>query len=234
MPRYPGVAAASGAVTMPVGFPQVSRTTQQFATAAQAHLVQMPATVDAGDLLAVAICFKGTATLDGGGPSGWTQKHSYTIAGSQASYVFVKDAVGDEDGTTVDFNTNLSFTAAAQIFRITDWSGDIADVIAGTPVEESGSVNTGNPPSVTTGGAAAKNLFIELIFLSDDEETIGSFSSNYTNGASTVAGAGANAGVTVATAWRELEAASDDPGTVTIAGGATEFFVSNTIVVQPV
>ena len=82
----------------------VSVTHTAFTTDATSHLVAMPATVDAGDLLVTLVATDGSATLTT--PSGWTNlssvPQSTTVRGS-CSY---KIAVGTEGGTTVDFVTS--------------------------------------------------------------------------------------------------------------------------------
>ena len=74
------------------------------------HLVQMPATVDPGDLLIMLV------SLDNEPPSatpgGWTPLFAATQAAAEFA-AYAKDAVGNEDGTTVDVTTTLSGISGA-------------------------------------------------------------------------------------------------------------------------
>ena len=101
------------------GFPQVQSVTEtSFAPDTLSHLVQMPATVDPGDLLVILI------SLDKDPPSatpgGWTQLF-FLKQDADEFAGFAKDAVGDEDGTTVDVTTAVVASGAAQVYRITNW-----------------------------------------------------------------------------------------------------------------
>jgi hypothetical protein len=103
-----------------------------------AHLVNMPATVNAGDLLIVAIEMYFDELTGGSSittPSGWTSKSSVTqnfaTTDSHRFAVFLKVAAGSEGGGTVDFATaDATTSAAAHTWRVHagTWGGTLADV----------------------------------------------------------------------------------------------------------
>ncbi len=80
----------------------------------------MPATVNARDLLLCIFTNDGAATVTT--PSGWTSKGTQLSSNSGVRQrVFAKIASGSEDGTTVDFVTSASESAAAQVYRVTEY-----------------------------------------------------------------------------------------------------------------
>lgn len=211
-------------------FPSVTSITESaFPTAATTHAVDMPATVAAGDLLLMFFTCFGPNSITT--PTDWTQIYK-KVDGSGAGACYAKDAVGDEDGTTVDVVVGSSVRATAQVYRIaaSSWFGDLAGVEAGTAVSSSSS--TPDPPSVTASWGSADNLFIESAHYQDDDATVSSYSTNYSNGTRTACGsATANTNATTATARRELASDTDDPGTITLS--QSEGWTSNTVVIRP-
>lgn len=127
-------------------FPTVSSiTSSTFGVDDNNHLVGMPAVVDAGDLLIVLFANDDSDSVTT--PSGWTllfSQHETTNNRVRGS-VYAKDAVGDEDGTTVDFVTSGNEQAAAQVYRIpaSNWYGTIA---TGIEVGSANENETGTSP----------------------------------------------------------------------------------------
>ena len=92
-----------------------------FGTGTTDHYVDMPATVNAGDLLIVLFTNNRVATVTI--PGGWTELASDTSGSHIRASVYYKVAAGTEGGTTVNFVTSAAEEAAAQVYRITDWHG---------------------------------------------------------------------------------------------------------------
>lgn len=211
-----------------MAFPIVQSVTEtQFSSSTTAHAVSMPATVNAGDLLIVLfVQFAQAATVTT--PSGWTQLHSTQTGGLGRLSAYYKSASGSEDGGTVDFVTSSSTTAAAQTYRITGWSAvEVATAALGNPGD-----NSPNPPSLNPSGWDTEDtLWIAYFGAADDDETVSTYPTNYTNGVDTISGAGANLGCEMGSARRELAASSENPGTFLITGG--EDWVAGTIAVRP-
>jgi hypothetical protein len=97
----------------------------------------MPATVGAGDLLLVLIAYVSNGTCVAATPSGWLKLWDSEEGGSvrKRGAGFAKVAAGTEDGTTVNFSTDINATASAHCYRVTDWFGALSGgVEAGTAV----------------------------------------------------------------------------------------------------
>jgi len=214
-----------------ITFPDVQSITEtQFSSATTAHLVNMPASVSAGDLLMILFANNTAATITN--PSGWTQKWNFTPAGNNVTGAcFVKVAAGTEGGTTVDVVTSSAKTAAAQVYRIDNWHGSLSDIEVGTLVESGGLGTTPNPPSLTASWGSKDNLWIAATQYGEDDVLVSAYPANYGTGTDTVSGAGSNAGCSVGSAQRDLTTATEDPGTFTLA--APEEWIANTIVVRP-
>ena len=200
-----------------------------FDTDATAHLVAMPATVNADELLLMLFTADGNPTITT--PSGWSIIAAATAYGtSVTAIVYGKKAVGDEDGTTVDVVTSASEQAAAQVYRISGWGGTLAtDVVAGTPA--TGGNTNPDPPSASWTWGALDELIIASAHYSS-AVTISAYPTNYTDGTFTTSGGGAAGGM-VASARRALTAAAspENPGTFTTSGSV--FWVTNTIAIKP-
>ena len=209
-----------------MAFPSVSDITQTSNSTAQAsHSVDLPATVDANDLLILIVAgYQRSITT----PAGWTSKSSSGYQG-----IFVKKAAGTEDGGTVTVEFDGDVPLAAQVYRIaaSSWSQDVSNVQVGT--EATGATKTPDPPSVTASWGSDDNLFIESAGSYNDDQEMSAASTNYTNLTNTISGGGDNAGCGVATARRELASDSDDPG-IMDKYPLNQFWGAQTIVIKPV
>ncbi|KKN50679.1 hypothetical protein LCGC14_0630280 [marine sediment metagenome] len=215
-----------------MAFPVVSSRAQQaFTISTTVHAVTMPATVDSGDLLLVFFVCDRTFTVTT--PSGWTNLFNTTVGSDIRYNGYYKIADGTEDSTTVDFVTSSSNLAVADTYRITSWHG--------TTPPEVGTSATGtdanpDPPSLSPSWGAEDTLFLALMGIDDGGAasiTISAYPTSYTDGAFLVANAADIASVCLASARRELNAASDDPGTFT-ASLSTEGWVAQTMAIRPV
>ena len=199
-----------------------------FGADATAHLVAMPATVNANELLLMEFTADGVPTITT--PSGWSIVAAATANGTiVTAVVYGKKAVGDEDGTTVDVVTSVAEQAAAQVYRISGWGGTLAtDVVAGTPA--TGGDASPNPPSVSWTWGALDELIIASAHYSS-AATISAYPASYTDGTFTTSGGG-TAGGMVASARRVLTAGAspEDPGTFTTS--AVVSWVTNTIAIK--
>lgn len=135
----------------------ISVTSTSFNTAGTGHNVNMPATVEANELLLMFIAFSGTSSKTT--PSGWTQ-----VTGTGPLVVYAKVAVGNEDGTVVNVLSSLSETAGAHVYRITRWRGDISGV---TGSSTSGApAGSGDHPAVTPSWAVDRSLWFIAVGIS--------------------------------------------------------------------
>src|SRR6185369_13158758 len=202
-------------------------------TAGTAHAVAMPATVNAGDLLLVFFSNRGASAIATvTTPTGFTQLFSQ-VNGTGANAVrfggYVKIAVGNEDGTSVNFATSADQQAAAQVYGIDadTWTGTLSDVVAG--VASTGNSTTINPPALTPSWGSDMTLWLTAAG-HGREFALTSSPPNYSNtersNSSTATG-----NCTTLSARRELTAASDDPGNFVIASAFQ--WVAQTIAVRP-
>lgn len=130
-----------------------------FSSDATSHNVAMPATTVAGELLLLAFTSDAAPTITD--PSGWTMLYETPYSTAVSGALYAKEAAGTEGGTTVDVVTSSSEQAVAQVFRITDWFGDLAGVEVGTAVAAPNTgVTTADAGTVTASWGADTNLFI--------------------------------------------------------------------------
>ena len=193
------------------------------------HNVAMPATVAAGDLLGIIF-----GCRDDGNPatpSGWTRKpDSISDTGENDVVCFLKDAVGDEDGTNVNITTANAQVATAYRFHVlaAEWNGDIANVFAGFAT---GADNNPNPPLVNP-AVSADYLALVYMLYNNDGLTI-TYPTNYTADQLTHENGTSPLFATFAAASRALSAASsEDPGTFG-GGSASQAWIALTILIAP-
>lgn len=207
-----------------MAFPQTAAPTETiFATNALSHLVLMPPVVNAGDLLLCFFANDGAATVTT--PADWTQLWSTPASTTGRLSGYAKVADGSEDGTTVDFETSAIEAASAQVYRVTNWQGTLAGVEDGTPSVDT--TTNPDPPSLTPSWDALDTLWFAIC--GTFSVSVTAAPADYTNleEAQSLTG---SAGSTVASARRELNAVSDDPGifTAVIAN-----WVAQTVAIQP-
>ena len=203
-----------------------SVTETAFGTDTTDHYVDMPATVNAGDLLIVLFTNDGDETVTT--PGGWSLLASDDNTAVRCS-VYYKIAVGDEDGTQVNFATSGVEHAAAQVYRITNWHGT-------TPPEISTAVTGADaapdPASLDPAGWDVANTLWIAVAGQDRGDELGTpaYPASYTDGISTLSSSGPS-GCRTHSARRVLAAASEDPGAFTIPVPAE--WVAFTIAVRP-
>ena len=212
-----------------MAYPTVqSVTTTTFASDTTAHAVDMPSTVNAGELL---LCF---FTNDVGAtittPSGWTQLWSSSTAIEVRGSAYYKVADGSEGGTTVDFVTSATETAAAEVWRISGWWGTyVTGVNIGTVVIVDPVASSFNPPAVTASWGTEDALWITTLQQSTSS-TVTAYPTNYTDGTDTSSGSGATF-AQVRTARRNNRVTTEDPGSYTT--NITAYGIVNTVAIRP-
>lgn len=213
-----------------MAFPTVDDFLEQaFGSASQTHNVTMPSTVIANDLLLVLFSNNTGSSTSVTTPSGWSLLGSNYHSDFTTFSIFAKVAVGDEDGTSVNFETSTSVTACSHVYRISGWYEAIGGVEAtlGAP----GGTTTPNPPSHTASWGSADNLWIACFGAGDDDQATTAYPTNYTNGDYVISGGGNNNGCEIGSARRENTTATEDPDTFTIA--SNESVVAATISIRP-
>lgn len=211
-----------------------SITETQFTGNPTAHPCDLPATIEAGDLLTLTIGLETGASSISSGPTeaSWTELWSGTAGPGNplgGSWALVAD--GTEDGGTATITTTGGMNGACQVHRIlaAEWLGSLSGVTAGTKTGGSGS--TPNPPPVTPSWSG-DTLYMAQFGARNDDETVSAYPSGYTdNQTDTISGgaSGGTDGATVGTATKEGTAAAENPGTFTLTD--SEDWVANTIAV---
>ena len=201
-------------------------------SASSSQVGNLPATINAGDILVCIQSMEGGGTVSSVSDStsdSWTvldDTNAFTVSGGNAS-CSIKVADGDEDGGTVTVTTSDARYWSIGVIRISGGSGTSSIGTAATG-------NNVNPdcPTVTASWGSDDNLFIAYGGLHDDGETVSSYPSGYSNGNYQQAnGTSTNNNATAWAAVKAATAATDNPGTASVSSTAT--WVSNTLVLQP-
>jgi hypothetical protein len=170
----------------------------------------MPTTVLPGELLLVGFTHISSSTAE---PTDWDLIITTQHTSGATINVFGKIAVGDEDGTTVDFVTAVTRRASAQCYRISNWHGTTLPEAAGA----TGADSNPDAPNLSPSWGNEETLWIPFACL-NTSQTVVTYPTNYTDGVDTVA-TGTQA-TTIASARRLLATASENPGPFESSGSA--------------
>ena len=202
--------------------------------AATTHAVPLPATITAGSLLLMVgrAGVVGAVTL----PAGWTVVNDSSDASDDVSFWAYRDtlAAGTEDGSTITV-THGSGKLAAITYSITGAENPATQA----PQASTVAVGTGsNPgPTIRTPTGGAKDYLWIAVGLADGEHTSPptTIPVNYGNsvGANTGTGGVAGTNARVYSATRNLNAASEDPGTWTTDVAVNTGWTAWTIAIHP-
>jgi len=212
-------------------FPVVEEVlTQGFSSTLSSQTVNLPTTVNDGDLLLIS-----ASTYDSGvinTPTGFTSLFSDEINASGYLLCCAKVADGSESASTVTLSfQGSSSTAATQVHRISSWSGDIASGIGlSLHIGSASLLSSLDPPALTAPWGSDKNLWIASSFYTDDDISPSSYPPGYT-GTVAVSGGGSNNGCSVATAYKVALSGSEDPGNFNLTG--SEYAKNYTMVIRP-
>ena len=219
-----------------MAFPTVASLTETtVASMTTTHNISLGATVNAGDLL--LMIFVGsqvgadqlyTITTPTGFTRRWSRQFDLAAQNRQHVAVFVKEAVGDEDGTTVNVATSSSVSAVAHVYRIDagTWSGDLKGIACSTYTQADAA--NPNPASLTVPWGAADNLWLAIATWEDSDFFASAAPSSYTNLTTEIADSTEDA--VISSARRENAVATEDPGTFT---ASSEKYLALTIGIAP-
>lgn len=185
-------------------------TTTQIGTNSATWNVNMPATVDPGDLLMMVLASDEASNVTT--PTGWERIRSTDGGGAVRLSIYAKRAIGNEDGTTVAVSLAAAQAGGAQVYRIINYSGLPAAPGFSTP-----NSTTVNPPNTLPNWGTRDHLFI-IAIASDTDTGVSSYSTGFTDNQTVVAsGAGDADGATLITATRTvLNSSSQDPTNTTL------------------
>jgi len=192
-------------------------------SAATTHNITLPSGIVDGDLLIAILSLDGT-NANPTWPVGWVELIDLISGNSRLSIAY-RDADGME-ASTVDVPTSGNRKSCHTSYRI-----DTHDVA--NPPEIStgatGASSTPDPDSLTPSGGADDYLWL-VVAGNDDEENYTAFPTSYTDGITLDSGSG-SFGSTVASARKELNAASENPGVFTL--DVSEQWAAATIAIYP-
>lgn len=163
------------------------------------HLVDLPATVDAGNVLHIEIMWPSSATVVSS--EDFDELYNYVV-GSLRLMAFHKVADGTEDGTTVNIVSSSAVVALAGCTRITGYTATLGDVTLGGGATG----NTDADPPNVSGPVNEEALYITAAALNNNED-VSAFPSGYTAGIDLV---GANH--SLHSAYLIETSSSDNPG----------------------
>jgi hypothetical protein len=147
--------------------------------------------------------------------------------GASQLTIFEKIADGTEGGTTATWIASLATTGIWQVMRVTDADASTASEVTST----SGDASAANPPSLTPSWGADDTLWIVVAGHAAGSSTAFTAApTNYTGFQNNGASSG-GAAVSIASATRQLNASSEDPGAFTVSNN--RFWAAATIGVRP-
>lgn len=230
---YDGKAYIFGGACEAGSFPPVdSVTSTVFSANSTAHNVEMPGYVEAGDLLLVLFTNDGSATVtDPDGAGGWTQQTTAANGTNVRGSVWAKVADGSEGGTTVNFVTSGSETAAAQVYHVLAayWEGSLSGGVAASSGVSSTTQNP-NPPSLDPAAWGTEDTTWIAYAAGGTYTSVTTYPSGFTNGLHNNGGTGTS-GASVGSARIRSATASIDPGSFTM--NARQSSVAFTIAIRP-
>lgn len=198
-------------------FPVVeARSFNNKSVAGTTHAITMPAGVQVGDLLLVAFNFGASGTISISSGTGWSI-FDQDIVGTNTHAILTKVADGS-DALTV--GSSVSNTSSHSVLRI---SG--AGTVTGSGVGQASS-SSPNPPNHAPVAGSKKYLWVATTGC-DSLRSISAAPTDFTN----LNTAGSPVDAVSATAERQLEAASLDPGVFTVSGISDWY--SRTLAIAP-
>jgi len=212
-------------------FPAVAATaTTAISTATTSHTINLPTGIVSGNLL---LGFFSNASFEqfATWPSDplFTEIRELTRIGNTLSVAY-RTADGSE-GSTITVTTPGTVKSAATFYRITGWldtqAPEVSTGVTGTSANP-------DPDSLTPTGGAEDYLWIAALGFnhSGGSTSVTTWPTNYTvSQMSPSSGGGDSTHCSAATAGRELNGASEDPGTFTLP--FSESFCVCTVVVYP-
>jgi PKD repeat protein len=209
-----------------MSFPQVAATNSGANDVnSTSHTLNLPTGIAAGNLLIIFYAFDGSPTVSGISENGYSTLGT-TSASSPYTRVAYKIATGSE-GSTVTFTSDVAEKSAHITYRITGWHGTTAPAIS--TVATATSANP-DPASLNPSGwDIEETLWLAVAAWDAGNTNLSTFPSGYTNGL--LNRATSSDGVGIATAQRELAAASEDPGAFTLTG--SQAWKAYTLAVRP-
>jgi hypothetical protein len=185
----------------------------------------IPANPRVGELLLMIAASDGNPTITGWDGT-WTLIDSGNISGNGAkSQIWAKISDGTE--TTFDLTTSVAERIGTWTARIRNWHGTTMPEVGTSAV---GSSLFPDPPSLSPSWGAEDTLWIALAHHGGGNIDARSYPKNYEGGVQ-IKGNNVAAGNAILVSRRELNAASEDPGTCALS--ASDPWRAQTIAIRP-
>lgn len=198
----------------------------KFTLSVPSFAVPYPSGLVAGDRIIIAADFRSPGTINN--PSGLTTQKS--IAGGASvggSYYWERICDGTETGN-MNFTSTVGTSALFMVQKITGSHATEAAQFA--TAGSNGDSTAINPPAVSPAWGAEDNLYITFGASSAGTMNFTAAPTNYTGLSSDSASSG-GALCNLATAYRQYNASSDDPGNFTTS--TNRFWSAMTLVIRP-
>lgn len=200
-------------------FPTVQSVTETTTANVAQMDVLMPGIVNAGDLLLAIISTTFDTTGGVGTLSGFTSINQQNDGDNCRWYIFAKNAVGNEDGTTVPFVPGDAAVMTAQVYRITNWrGGSVATAVEATSAF-AGTTQPDPPNLDPVNWGAEDTLWIAVATEDINELTASTLPANYGSGLKTSNSNGVRSQILSCT--RNLNTNAENPsifGTMSTSG----------------
>src|SRR5574337_187068 len=218
-----------------MAFPTVAGTNTHVDLNVTSHVINLPASIAAGDLLIAKLGYGVTSnTLTW--PAGWNAITNgaveETTGGTEGIEVRYRLADGTE-GASITVTSSAQCRSESQSYRITG----AAD--PGTQAPEAanaiGTNSSADSPSLTPTGGAKDYLWLSFVSASR-QATANDFTGAPTNYSNLLTAANTTTGVSLTTgasAERQLNAASEDPGAFATGTGLTVAWAAVTLAIHP-
>jgi hypothetical protein len=196
--------------------------TTNITTAASTWVVNLPASIAAGDALWISLRTGSPSALNAGAPAGWTTRNNQgdPSASDDDIWSFSRTADGAE-GATVSIVWTTALKGATLAYRCSGVDTAITTDGYEIPLVDAGTAANLNPSNIVpfaSGGASKDFVWILNISLDGETQTFTSptnYSAAITANSGTVGAAATN--VRMGGCWRTLTAATEDPGAWTHA-----------------
>ena len=210
-----------------MAFPRVAGTASSVeSTAVTSHDVSLPSSIVVNDLLVAFFAYSGAFQAPTF-PAGWTQVIHSNTNNIGATWAW-RRADGSEGATIVVTTGAAARQSAHFVYKIK--AGGLVQRPESRAFWSSGLSSTPNPDSYTPSGGAQDYLWLECV-AADSGFVCSGASANYTDFATSDSGADVDASAALSVAQRALNAASEDPGALTLEG--SEGWLAITVSIPP-
>jgi hypothetical protein len=205
-----------------MAFPVVQSTiTSEEVTEVTSHDVSLPAGVSSGDLVVVYVAVKNNRTVTY--PAGWTEILDTNGTGVSISVAYRR--CDGTEGATIIVTSSILDASSHGAYRIT---GHHATTNPEVGTTTAGTDQSPDPPSLTPSWGAEDTLWIAFHGAGGDHTT-SAFPASYTDG---IQENDSGSGISSASARRNLNAASENPGAFSLSSGTIQWR-ANTIAIRP-